>query len=38
MSCFDKVAMNYTIYTMNDNFATHAIGPLLFMVYKYSEL
>ncbi len=38
MSCFDRVAMSCTIYTMNCNFATHATCPLTFTMYKYDEL
>jgi hypothetical protein len=38
MSWFDRVAMNYTIYTMSCNFATHEICLLALMTYKYNEL
>jgi hypothetical protein len=30
--------MSCTIYTMNCNFATHAICLLKFMTYKYNDL
>jgi len=30
--------MSCIVYTMNYNFATHAICPLAFTTYKYSEL
>jgi len=41
MSRFDWVAMNYTVYTMSCNSATHATHatcPLAFITYKHSEL
>jgi hypothetical protein len=38
MSWFGKVVMNYTIYTMNCNFATNEICLLAFMTYKYSKI
>jgi hypothetical protein len=38
MSCFDIFVMNYTVYTINCNSATHGTYPLTLATYKYSEL
>jgi hypothetical protein len=38
MNWFDRVAINYIVYTINCNFATHEICLLTFTTYKYSEL
>jgi len=39
MSWFARVViMNYTIYTMSCNFATHEICLLALITYKYSKL
>jgi len=38
ISCFDKVIMSCTVYTMSCNFAIHAICPLALITYKDNEL
>jgi hypothetical protein len=38
MSCFDCVAMSYTIYIMSSNFVTYATCLLAPTTYKYSVL
>jgi hypothetical protein len=38
MSCFDIIAMSYTIYMVTCNSTTHATCPLALIAYNYNEL